>query len=293
MIRQSCVYCGKKVRGPDSLAGQQAKCPACGHLLRIRPPQKTARAESGDETTPGEQRPGLNWTGKSDREIAESLPLPLTEREIQLQATKASVAPLLPHYDDLTLFTLSLTLVLLLLVNTGTQQDIIRPLLVLAEGRILLLFGAACVGMVFSLLGVFFRSRKPETIKWLMLIFAVLVSGGTGVYAGYIALKATQGWLIIFPAWNILTGGLLLLTLTYDQWDPNCIIDKPATTGQIVLTVVTACIIVGVCQYGFEMHWAITYSICVGYITNLHHTLGRLFKKATSRREPALEEQAK
>lgn len=82
-------------------------------------------------------------------------------------------APLLPQFDDLTLF--------------------------------------AGFGMVCSLVNVFLQREKPHFEKRAMLWFAVLATGGTGLYAGWLMLDRTPGWLMIFPAWNILNGALLLL----------------------------------------------------------------------------------
>lgn len=71
-----------------------------------------------------------------------------------------------------------------------------------------------------------------------MLLFAVLVTGGTGLYAGWLMLDRSRGWLIIFPVWNIVNGALLLVLARLRIIDTDCIVDEKATFGQVLLTAI-------------------------------------------------------
>jgi len=273
MIRFSCMYCGRKIRAKDKLACKQARCPACGHRLRI-PKGPTAEAEPAKVAEPAvAQKDTPLWKGQSNKEIATLLlkGKAFTPEQRQRAATKDAMSPWLPRYDELTLFALSLTFLLLLAINPNIKTDLPNTILRVPDGRIHLILVVAAVGMAFSLFGIFVRCPKPDLIKWPMLVFAVVVTAGTGIYAGYVTLQNSRGWLMVFPAWNIINGALLLLLFRAGVLDADCILDRAAKFSQVVLTVICVGILLALCQYAFKLHWAITYSVCIGYTMSLHH----------------------
>jgi hypothetical protein len=187
---------------------------------------------------------------------------------------KMLLAPLLPRYDDLTLFTLSLAFLLLLLIDETLRRDLIAALLVVHGDRAPLSLFIA-FGMVCALVGVFLRRRKSEFERWTMLLFATYVTAGTGIYAGWRMLDRHQIWLIVFPVWNILDGALLLLLTFARVVDTECITEEKATFGQVVVTALAIPLLLMSCRYLFDLHWATTFSIAVAYTLSLHRTLRR------------------
>src|SRR5512138_2724795 len=117
MIRFACVYCGKHVTAEDARAGKLGKCPACSHIVRVprKPvPPSVPAAGSGPDNKAALAR---QWDHVSDRDIANAL---LADRPGAEEATKVArwaAEPFLPKYDDLTLFVLSATLLLLLVIH--------------------------------------------------------------------------------------------------------------------------------------------------------------------------------
>ncbi len=276
MIHFSCMYCGKKIRAKDKLVGRRAPCPACGHRLLI--PKPTAAAS--DATHRDTQRRHANWSDQSNGMFFADIPF--AEKEQARVALRQSMSPLVPRYDELTLFAMSVAFLLLLWINPEMRRNLSQAKLFVRDGRIILFIFLAALGMAFSLFGIFFKRPKPEVVKWPMLIFAVAVTAGTGIYAGYVAIKDTHSWLIVFPAWNIVNGLLLLFLLRAGLIAPDCIIDGAAKLSQLVITVLTVGLLLGLCQYVFELHWAISYSICIGYTMGLHHAITDLFGGVTS-----------
>ena len=199
-----------------------------------------------------------------------------------MRAAKMWLRPLLPQYDDLTLFALSLAFLLLGAIDAQMRRDLAALANHPAEGLAVTLLCAA-FGMVCALLNVFLQRRKSDFEKRAMLLFAVLVTAGTGLYAGWLTLSQSRGWLLIFPAWNLLNGGLLLVLRHAGVVDTDCIIEEAATFAQVLVTAVAVPILLTVCRYLFELHWAITFSIAVAYTMSLHHALRDLF----GRREPS------
>ncbi len=320
MIRFACVYCGAKVTARDTQACQQAKCPACGHRLRVParhvaqpPPAGNAEPDpsrpqaEGPHAGAGEPAAAARWGGMSNKQIAKALlKKPLRPEQEERLATRRKLLPLLPHYDDLTLFALSATFLLLALTGsiTVTMPEPLRVDSSLPEvfaalagellGRFAWLFALAAIGMIASLVGVFMPGPKSRPVKFLMLSFAVFATGGIGVYAGMVILEEVHVWpLMIFPLWNIGSGLTLLFLFRLGLMDPDCIVDRKPTAVQVIVTLASILLLLAICRYALHLHWAITYSICVCYTVSLNHTLQDFFgigpKPLTDLGEAAIE----
>ncbi len=217
-----------------------------------------------------------NWADKSNKEIAAQL---LTRKrnpqDPNAWALKMLLSPLLPHCDGLTLFAVSLGVLLLVWTDSTMRQEL--PTIFQALGwygapllLLFLLFGMAC-----SLVSVFLRRKRPEFVKWAMLVFAMYITAGTGIYAGWLMLGRSPVWLVIFPAWNTLNGLTLLVLFRAHAVDTECILDEEATFGQIVVAAMAVFVLVTTCRYLFGLHWATAASVTVAYTMNLHHVLHR------------------
>jgi DNA-directed RNA polymerase subunit RPC12/RpoP len=278
MIEVSCIYCGKPVRIEQSPACKHVECPACGHTFAVsrHKPDVTPRSAPGACTDASDE--GEKWAGKSNEEITERLlSRPVSKEERDRRAAKVLLLPLLPRYDDLTLFALSLAFLLLVLISAELRQDLARAFSAELGTHYVLLLLLAVLGMVCSFVNVFLQRKRYEFEKQAMLAFAVLVTAGTGIYAGYLMLDRSQGWLMVFPAWNILDGGLLLLLARAGIVDTECITDEKATFKQVLITAIAVPILLTTCLFLFDLYWATTFSIATAYTMNLHKTLRYLF----------------
>jgi len=282
MIRFSCMYCGRKIRANGRSGGKRAHCPGCGHALLIPRCPGAAEESATEGVSPVSQDAGEAWEGMSNKQIARLLlrRRPVTPENRSRAAAKAVASPLLPRYDELTLFVLSAALLMLLAINPESKAELAGAVRHVNNGETLALLGIAAVGMIFSLFGVFLKGSKPDLVKWPMLIFAVLVTAGTGIYAGYVTVRTTRSWLMIFPAWNIINGVVLLLMLRSGLMDTDCIIDGAARFWQVVVALICVGVLVVGCEYLCKLHWAITYSVCVGYTMGLHHSITNVFGAA-------------
>lgn len=184
------------------------------------------------------------------------------------------------RYDDLTLFALSFAFVLLLWINLDVRKDLFLVSLFLPRIGILLLL--AQLGMVLSLLNMFVRHRKYKFEKWLMLLFAVLVTAGTGAYSGFVMLKEGIHWLIVFPVWNIVNSLVLLNAFHVGLVNTSSITNERAGLFQVVVTVASITLLLMLCERVLDLHWALTYSIAVSYTMSLLGAIQDLFGKRTS-----------
>jgi hypothetical protein len=269
MIRFTCEKCGKKIRTSSKSAGKKEKCPKCKSPVTV---------------------PSL--ADKSDAEIVREVLDAKPRRDSRHRAEGKRRSLLRPHYDEVTLFSMSVIFVLLLLMSKTMRGDLHKAVSRLFEdgdaqavmGFILLLV-IFLGGAAYCIFHAFSAREKSVPEKAAMLFFALLVSGGIGMYAGKHMLETSTGWLMLFPIWNVIYGGLLLMKLgrlfaavRYGRpIDVSYISDENATRRQIMLGLIAVVIIIICCQFWFGLHWAVTFSICIAYTTSLDKAVRSVF----------------
>jgi hypothetical protein len=238
--------------------------------MRIRPPvpSKPPPQDAAEEDR------SVAPEGVSNREIAAWLGRQGSRgTETRSRDARRALSRSIVRYDDLTLFALSTAFLLLLWISPDARRDVFFASILQRNFFVML----ALLGMVLSFVNVFFRHEKGDTEKWIMLLFAVLATAGIGVYAGYVVLSEVRNWLIIFPAWNILNSVILLSLFHEGAVTGDSITEGRATAGQVVLALISVGLVLGLCHYIFQLHWAIAYSICVGYTMSFHQALRDVF----------------
>jgi hypothetical protein len=153
------------------------------------------------------------------------------------------------------------------------REELYRAVITIKDGRAIAIALFSGIGMFLSFISIFFRREKYDMEKYLMLLFAVVVTAGTGIYSGYIMWEESKGWLLIFPIWNIMNGAILLLFLRLGFLDTDCIVENGFSFLQALVSVASVGIILGLCNYVFKMHWVISYSICVCYTITIDDTI--------------------
>lgn len=283
MIEFSCVYCGRRVRGDEALAGETMVCPICGHSVLVRKKEPGEALKPAPAGGAGAREEIEDWQGKSDQEVFDRLlagALPVEDRR-RLTAGSLSWLPI-PRCDDVTLFALSSAFSLLWFLNPGPAADLREAFSLLGLNDVRFVPVLTLVAATVSLIHLLFQRPKSDREEFMMLLFMIAVAAGTGAYAGYIAVQEHLGWLMLFPAWSILTGVLLLLLFLLGLVDSDPV-GRRASLFQVLLTAVSTTALLAVCQYRFKLHWAITFSIVICYIMSLHNTIRGVFR----RRPPA------
>jgi hypothetical protein len=288
MIRFSCVYCGQRLRGPERFARKRTRCPACHHLIRVQPDQAAGCPASSDAPADGESAQDSVataepfWEGMTDEEILgyarEKTQMADQRREREAQRRKwvaqRYVSLTCARYDDLTLFTLSLALLLLVTLNIELWGDLTLLLRVEDIAAVAIVAG---IGMVLAVVNIALGRERSEEQKQVMLAFAVLVPAATGVYAGWIVLKDCPRWQMIFPAWNILGGAGLAFEWFAGVVTTDSITGERPTPVQFLTTTVSTVLLLLLCQYIFKLHWAISFSVTVCYALSLQGVIREYF----------------
>lgn len=199
---------------------------------------------------------------------------------IQKTQRSAFVELFVPRYDELSLFLMSTSFLLVFFLDPELQ-DIARKFLVTEFDPKLFPFYALFVlflsGVAFSLFHAFTNIRKTDAEKTAMLYFAVMVNGLSGFLAGAHLFQTAHGYIMVFPIWNVLNSLLLLLMYWVQLIDESAITDDNAAPREIVVSGTVVFAVFLLCQFLFRLHWTMTFSVCVCYATNVNAFLRRLF----------------
>ena len=276
MIRFKCIYCGQRIAVNDDLADRQGKCPTCRHQLRVPKPVQTTPSTSMDIAE--REKKAIEWCELMNTEKDSSDDLADLVRE--------DAGWLIPVYDEMSLFLMSMTLILLYAVNEPFREQIRKWAVIIPKGYVFIAAAFFIIGMGLSIFNVFTTREKTDTEKWIMLFFAVLTNAGTGIISGWYVLSSSsiRDWLIIFPLWNIING-VLLIVMLFKIIDEECISDRDASIKEVVIGLIAVLIIFIFCNNVFKLHWAVTLSICIIYTTSLDKGLQSVFPGLTSRED--------
>jgi phage FluMu protein Com len=250
VIAFKCEKCGQLMRVPENHAGKSGKCPKCKATVTIPSPRIASAAENQGTAPPvtGTSSPG-------DR--LKSL--------------------LLPSYDEVTMFLMSVTVALVTVCNPSLRDrlmDIIFSVSgVFLGGAYILIY--VC-GLVLSIYHIFSSRAKSQTEKYLMLFFAVFTNGTSAICAGFYVLRHSVIWLAVFPIWNIVSGAVLILMLWFDIVDRRCVSDREATILQAIVGLAAVVAVFFACSLLLKFHWAITFSICIAYSTSLDRVIRKV-----------------
>lgn len=277
MIHFKCVYCGQKIVAKDDGRGKKGHCPTCKHIISVpptfQPESDLAPLTLAPETPPKKQ---LSETDKVLSAITEEFPLPDSPDDLT-DLYEEKLGFLIPNYDELSLFLMSAVFIILYFTSGKLQDDIIGFLMRLDILRRYLYVGLFMLGMSLCLYHVFTPRQKTDIEKGIMLLFAISINAATGIIAGFYMLKGCPGWLLIFPAWNIINSILLIIMQYVNLFDEDQISDRDATITQVIIGLAAILIIFYICNNVFNLHWAITYSICIIYTTSFDRGLQSVF----------------
>ncbi len=269
MIRVKCIYCGQKILAPEEQGGKKGRCPTCKHEIYVPcPPRKRAVSTDAAER---------EKKAKAELALAN---IATDSSEDAAELIKEKAGWLIPVYDELALFLMAATLILLYIVNTTMREQIHNWTTEHSNNTWFYIAAAIFLfGMGLSIYHVFTTREKTDIEKWVMLIFAILANAISGIVAGLYVLKNdnARNWLIIFPIWNIINGALLLIMLRFKIIDEECISDREANITEVIIGLTAVLIIFLFCNYIFKLHWAVTFSICVIYTTSFDKALQSVF----------------
>lgn len=267
MIRFKCIYCGQRILAPDDGTGKKGKCPKCNHLVVV------------PKTTKG--RPAINAdVPEQVQQVKEAIAELSTAQDTELQ--RAKVGWLIPTYDELSIFLLAATFLLIYLMNGVMRKEINAFIRWFDDPRVFFYIFLFVMALGLCLYHVFTPKEKTQPEKTVMLAFAVVTNGCISLVAAKYTIEQSAGWLLVFPAWNAINSVLLLLMWRFKIIDEECISDRDANTTEAIIGLTAVLIIFILCNYVFKLYWAITFSICIIYATSFDKALQSVFPGLSS-----------
>ena len=283
MIRFKCIYCGQRILAQDDGCGKKGKCPKCNHLVVV-PWTTKGRPAISPNKEPIPERPEP-YVPEWDKDTHQMTP---KQAEELIELCKEDFGFLIPTYDELSLFLMSVTMIVFYLANSRMRNQIDTFFVKAAEIGAWILFiplvlFLATIGL--CIYHVFTTREKTMFEKRVMMSFAVLMNLVTGTIAAVYTLTnaVASDWLLVFPIWNIINGVLMLLMVSLGIIDEECISDRDANATEVVIGMAAVLIIFALCNYVFKLHWAITFSICIIYTTSFDRALQNVFPGLTYR----------
>lgn len=263
-IKFRCIYCGQLIRTPSNTLGKVGKCPRCKHTIRVLDPARKAllKAQLAAQRKP---KPELKCKP------------PIEQQESPSAFVRWMKQIFIPSYNELSLFLMSFTAILILLANHQLSRN-----LILFTGinfryptmYISLLIIMVAAGMFFSVYHIFTRKPKEDYQLFCMLLFAIIANAGSAILAGrYLLEQTTNKFLMVFPMWNIINGLYLVALLRAGCLTIDNITDEQATLMQVIVGTITALIVFLICQFGLKLYWPITFSICIAFATGFSRAI--------------------
>lgn len=283
MIRFQCKSCGCRIKAANEDAGKKLKCPKCIEPLVVPVPLHVAmrtRIHRPHKKPPLVPKHRI----KTSKVQPQSHVLPNLQEDTDPPALGLTDL----RFTEATLFAMSLAFIVLYAVARDMRSDLHTFVSRLCAGNpwatslgVIFLFLPFFAGLVLSVFHAFSTRQKAFPEKATMLFFAVAISAATGLYAGWLILKAATHvlWSIV-ALWNLIYAGLLILKFQHviveDELDGDYVSDTDATLGEIILSSISVIIILLACHRWFDLPWAITYSVCIAYITSFDRALRKV-----------------
>lgn len=179
----------------------------------------------------------------------------------------------LPQYNSHVLFLMSISFLLILLTYSDLRSDAYHFVFDDFDYRVLVFFMLPISGIIISIIHVFTQRKINDFEKVFMLLFAVAANTFSAVYAGIHQVSTFQGWIIVFPIWNMVNAALLFLMYSYKIVDESYIIDEKPTHRQTLIGSIVVLTTLAIDHYVLQFYWAITLSMCFTYACNVNNVI--------------------
>jgi len=288
MIKFECKKCRHKLVASDKEAGRQIKCPNCFAAWIVPEPAyiKMRRRVHSKRQQQSSSPPNLKSEEAKEPDTEES------REHLDEDIPEDSAGFFDIRFNETVLFTMSFLFLLLFMIDIRMRQDLYDFIWSVcgASGwtaalSILFLFLPFGFGMALSVFHAFSEKSRSSFEEGLMLFFAVGISAGTGIYIGWYILQGGGNiLLILFGIWNLVYSVLLIyqferIVFTEKDFDGAYISARNATIGEILLSSVSATVLLLCCEFLVKFHWIISYSICITYTTSLERQIQKLLIK--------------
>lgn len=188
---------------------------------------------------------------------------------------------IIPEFTEITVFLTSFTFLIFLFLLFF--DDSFRNMISLFQTELLIIIMLFALWSIYLSIKYIIPNRMLNKFeKKAVLAFSIFSNLIIGVYAGSYELHHSKGFLIVFPIFNIASA--ILLWIFFDmkiitiEWVSN----KQARYRDIIIGVILVSIIFFISHSILKNYWAITFSICLFYATNINEFINKIFYKQRS-----------
>ncbi|MBN2020016.1 MAG: hypothetical protein JW749_07315 [Sedimentisphaerales bacterium] len=275
MIRFKCIYCGQRILAPDNGTGKKGKCPKCKHSVVV--PKTTAGRPAINPDISEQTQRAREAAALSSPAFMEKPESDMDRGDEKAELIREKAGWFIPTYDELSVFLLAVTFILVFSMNGLMRRDIYTFIREFDDPRVFFFILMFVGALGLCLYHVFTTREKTQPEKTVMLAFAVVTNGLIGLAAAKYMVENSEGWLLLFPVWNAINSALLLLMWRFRIIDERCFIDRNASSFQVIFGLMAILVIFIFCNYIFKLYWAITFSICIVYTTSFDRALQSVF----------------
>ena len=190
-----------------------------------------------------------------------------------------------PRLNERILYLYSLTSILYIVAVDSLHYLIVYPLTHFSSDYLLAYLPWLFVlllltfGLMFPIYHVFVVRPKQEGEKYILILFAISAQATAGIAGGLHALYHSNGhFQAILPLWNLITGLILFILLRLNVIAAEIVDDSDANFAQIILGSAVVIVLFYLCQYVFQLYWAIGMSLCFIYVQSVNERLILLYR---------------
>jgi hypothetical protein len=184
-----------------------------------------------------------------------------------------------PSYNELSLFSMSFACILLMVTTLWAERGSYSINISNFDFSVFVICFFFLGGLILSFYNAFTDRIKTPTEKKIMLLFAVLINGFSGIWGGTYLLEQSSGVLTVIPVLNIASGFILIMMLRSGEINESNISDEQVSFAEVFLTALILSIVFYCCHFIYRMNWAATFSLCVAYATNFNKIVVYLILK--------------
>jgi hypothetical protein len=195
-----------------------------------------------------------------------------------------------PKYNESALFCIAYSFLLLLIFHEGVFSFFPRTLfdiskeyqgfkgIVVTLAAILFYIGFF-YGLLLSIYHIFTKKVKKEFEKFAMFTFVILACLVGGFFSATYNFLTSEGFFKFVAFWNLLNVIVLFVLLKFKLIDENIIEDKDSNIIEALIGFVLISVIFYYAHFIKGIYWAVTFSICVLYSTNVNKFVAALINE--------------
>lgn len=213
----------------------------------------------------------------------------VVERRDDEEKVDLSPFSLIPKYDRLSLFLLSILFILLPVCYRDAINEI-REHSLASIGNYALYIeisvfvgGFIVLGGLFSIFRIFYQEIPTMTERICMRIFAAIANGIAALFCGIYIWDSFNRFFMILAVLNVITSVLMLaecalLPLYYSTSDYTQLSyqDTRHSVTEIYASSFAVSFIFLFCYFVFELYWALNLSICLIYANSIDPAIRRV-----------------